>query len=429
MRIPRAYIVAIASVFLFVPMLSGAQTPAELQKQIDDNAAQIAQLDAEIAKYQTQLDSTTKQKNTLQNTINQLTLQSKQLAAKINVTKSQIKTTQLQIQQLSQGIATKESSIEAGEAGLGESLRRLNEAEQVPLSIAILSAGTISDAWQDVDAMASIQSAVQASITKLAADKQVLTDNKTSAEKKRAKLLTQQQTLVTQQGSLDATKKAQSDLLAQTKSQESTYQAILAQKQAAKATFEAALQDLNAQFQQAIDPSKITPAGKGVLRWPLDKVRITQYFGNTPFAAAGAYGGKGHNGMDFAAPIGTPLKAALGGTVLGTGNTDAVRGCYSFGKWVMIRHNNGLNTMYSHLSQINVSEGQAVSTGQIIGYSGETGYATGPHLHFGVYVTSATQIIKLGQATRKTTACSNAVMPVTTSLEGYLNPLNYLPTL
>ena len=88
--------------------------------------------------------------------------------------------------------------------------------------------------------------------------------------------------------------------------------------------------------------------------------------------------------ISFGASIGTPIKAALSGTVLGTGNTDSIKGCYSFGKWVMVKHNNGLNTMYAHLSQISVSSGQSVSTGQVLGYSGETGYATGPHLHFEV---------------------------------------------
>ena len=93
----------------------------------------------------------------------------------------------------------------------------------------------------------------------------------------------------------------------------------------------------------------------------------------------------------------------------------------------MIKHNNGLNTMYAHLSQIGVSEGQQVSTGDVIGYSGETGYATGPHLHFGVYVSSVTKIIRLGEATNGTAPCSRAVMPVP-PLAGYLNPLSYLPT-
>ena len=136
--------------------------------------------------------------------------------------------------------------------------------------------------------------------------------------------------------------------------------------------------------------------------------------------------GKGHNGIDFGASIGTPIKAAGDGVILGTGNTDTTRGCYSFGKWVLIKHNNGLDTIYGHLSKISVLQGQNVSAGDVIGYSGETGYATGPHLHFGVYVSAATQIMKLGDATKTSTPCAGVSMPVA-PLSGYLNPLNYMP--
>jgi len=154
---------------------------------------------------------------------------------------------------------------------------------------------------------------------------------------------------------------------------------------------------------------------------------ITQYFGNTPFSTANAqvYNGHGHNAIDIAAPIGTPVYAALSGTVLDTGNTDLVPGCYSFGKWVMVIHGNGLSTLYSHLSSIDVMKGQQVNTKQIVGLSGMTGYATGPHLHFGVYATEGTQVMTLKQFRGVAGGCANAKMPVAT-LTAYLNPLSYL---
>jgi len=419
---------AIFALILCAPLLVHAQTAGEIQQQIDEHNAQIAQLDKEIAQYQIQLNATSAKKQTLQNQLAQLTLSIKKTTASIERTKNQISATELQIQQLSAGIAKTQGSIESQESGLAQSLRALAEEESRPMAVKMASRGTIADIWNDLAAVASLQSAIGEHIVNLRSAKQELTDTKTATEEKRAQLVKQKNTLLTQQGSLNATKQAHSELLAQTKSQESTYQAIIAQKRAQEAQFEQALNDLQAKLRYTVNPSQITPAGQGILSWPLDSVRITQYFGNTPFASTGAYGGKGHNGIDLAASIGTPVKAALSGIVLGTGNTDAVRGCYSFGKWVFIKHNNGLGTIYAHLSQISVSQGESVQTGELLGYSGETGYATGPHLHFGVYVVSAVQIIILGNATQSRTPCASAVMPVA-PLSGYLNPLNYLPAL
>ncbi|HEY4526340.1 MAG TPA: peptidoglycan DD-metalloendopeptidase family protein [Candidatus Paceibacterota bacterium] len=410
--------IAFICVFAVFASSASAQTAGEIQKQIDENNAQIQQLDNEIANYQAQLDSTTKQKDTLQNTVNQLSLQGKQLTAKINVTKSQIKTTQLQIQQLSQGIATKQATIDGERAGLAESLRSLDAIEQTPLSMTLLAAGTISDVWQDIDSIGSLQGAMQATIVRLAADKQTLTDNKTTAEAKRAQLLKQQATLNTQQGSLNATKKAQSDLLAQTKNQESNYQKVIADKIAAKQDFEDTLRELQAKLQSA-DTSAIPTQGKGVLRWPLTAVHVTQYFGDTAFARTAAYKGKGHNGIDLRASIGTPTNAALGGVVQET-NLGTAPNC-QYGKWVLIRHNNGLTTLYAHLSGVNVVQGQSVSTGQLIGYTGNTGYATGPHLHFTVYVSSAVSFINY-----KCNSGKSVRAPVS-PFNGYVNPLVYLP--
>lgn len=408
------------------------QTPeeiaaADLQRQIDDHNSQIKALNDEIAQYQKQLDKVSSAKQTLQGTLTQLNLAVKKTQASIKVTQNQISATQLQIRQLEKGIAGKQASIQDQESGLSESMRRLHEADQVStVEMLMSSGGSVSKVWEDIDSLMKLQGSVKEQIDQLNAEKQSLTQTKNTTEQKKAQLVKQKNTLLAQQGTLDAQKQAQTDLLAQTKSQEATFQSIIAQKKAQEANFEEALNDLKTQLDVIINPSQITPAGKGVLKYPLDNVRITQYFGNTPFAASGAYNGKGHNGMDFAASIGTPLKAALSGVVLGTGNTDSVRGCYSFGKWVLIKHNNGLDTIYGHLSKISVTAGESVSTGEIIGYSGETGYATGPHLHFGVYVSSATQIIKLGDATKSKTPCANAVMPVA-PIQAYLNPLNYLP--
>ena len=90
-----------------------------------------------------------------------------------------------------------------------------------------------------------------------------------------------------------------------------------------------------------------------------------------------------HAGLDLAVERGTPVKASAPGTVLATDD-------YFFnGKTVFIDHGNGLLTMYCHLDKFEVKVGQTVSKGQLIGLSGETGRATGPHLHWSVMLNGA----------------------------------------
>ncbi len=417
---------ALFPLFSFAQTVAPAQTSAELQNLIDAHNAQISQLDREIEQYQKQLDAVGSQKKTLQNELAQLNLSLKKSAASISATKSKISSVQLQIQQLAQGISVKQDSIDTGAAGLAESFRQMNEADASLLVMQVLASEDLAEAWHEADSHETLQVAVSEQMERLAQEKQSLAESKTKTEAKRAELVAQQNILLEQQGMLNAQKKAQNDLLAQTKSQESKYQALLAEKIAGKAAFEAALSDLKAQYLQSVDPSQILTPKKGVLRWPLDKIRITQTFGQSDFAKSGAYNGKGHNGIDLGVPLGTPVKAALAGTVWATGNTDLYKGCYSAGKWIMIKHPNGLSTLYGHLSQISVTAGQAVATGQVIGNVGATGYATGPHLHLSVYVTSVTKIMTFGEATNRVSACAKATIPITPPA-GFLNPLSYLP--
>ena len=91
-----------------------------------------------------------------------------------------------------------------------------------------------------------------------------------------------------------------------------------------------------------------------------------------------------HNGIDMATAMGTPIYAALEGTVSATGYD------VTYGNYVIITHHSGYQTLYGHMSKILASKGKRVTTATKIGLVGNTGQSTGPHVHFTVYKNRAT---------------------------------------
>jgi len=416
---------ALIATLLVAPFFAASQSAEELRNQISTHTTKIETLNKEIAEYERQLTEIGGKKQTLQSTLNSLDISRKQLTARMNVTKNSIESLQLELQALDGSIDDKEQSISTHTAGLAQAINQMNEVDNVTLAEQLFGEGGLSSLWNELETNYAFQDAVTNHIQSLETARENLIVDREETEKKKAELEKQRKKLVSEQTSLDINRREQQSLLSQTKSQESNYQKLLKDKQAAKIAFEQSLNELESKLEYTMDPTRLPTAGKGILRWPLDSVKVTQDFGDTAFARSGAYAGKGHNGIDLRAPIGTPIRAALSGRIEGTGNSDQVRGCYSYGKWVLIKHSNGLTTLYAHLSQVGVTEGQEVYTGDVIGYSGNTGYATGPHLHFSVYASNGVRVMKLGQSTGKKTPCANATIPVA-PYGAYLNPMNYL---
>jgi murein DD-endopeptidase MepM/ murein hydrolase activator NlpD len=404
-----------------------AQSVDELQSSIVQSTQQIDNLKAQIAELQKQLDSTSKNKQTLQNAINALNLNIKKIQAQISLTNTQIKQKDAQINQISGSIATTSSEMTVVQREIGTSLAELERADNEPLAFTLLGGGTLSDIFDHAASLGAVRLGLRDKVKALSHLKSTLESNKSAAQNKRQELSGLQQNLSQQNTSLGIAKQTQNELLAKTKDQEALYQQQIAQKKAQEAKFESDLLNFESQLNLKVSASSLPKTGQGALEWPLDHVNITQYFGNTPFATANpqVYSGKGHTGIDLAASPGTRILAARDGVVLGTGNTDATCPGASFGKWIFVKHDNGLSTLYAHLSSFAVSKGDHVTTGQVIGYSDTTGYATGPHLHFGVYASSGSEI-----ASFPSSSCKGKIytMPVGDP-SAYLNPLSYLPAI
>lgn len=426
-----------------LPGRAQTQSVSDIRSQIDSHNQQISNLEKEIAEYQKQLNVISGQKQTLQSAIRSIDISRRKILSQITLTQNRIAATNLKLDELALKITDKSEAIALDEKAIAQSIRRMQRETETNIIERVFAADTLADGWTTIDQLTNVSRALRANAEGLASDRIVLTDQHAVVEETRAELSKLRRELAAQQGELDANRLEKQRLLNQTTQTESSYQSLIAQKRAQQRAFEQALSALEDSLKVTVNPTTLPSVGKGILAWPYtsafaatcktkaaalgNSYCITQYFGTTPFSTANpqVYNGAGHNAIDIGMPSGTAVLSALSGTVTGTGNTDAVPGCYSFGKWVLIKHANGISTLYSHLSSISVSPGQSVSTGSVIGYSGMTGYATGPHLHFGVYATQGTQIMTLGQYRGATTPCANARMPVAPK-GAYLNPMSYL---
>jgi murein DD-endopeptidase MepM/ murein hydrolase activator NlpD len=424
------FLSAALSAFLFLVVFSvnnavAQTTPPsrldELKQHISSREDEIKKLESDIALYQVQLENTGNQKKTLQSAIKTLDLTRVKLGKDRELTQKKIERANAAIKELSGNIGQQELRIKKDKQLIADTIHKIAQTDSDTLLEIILANDSLSEFFQDADELSRMQVAIRDSIKSLESLKKDLGIKRTSQqiEQKQLSLLNTQ--LADQKAIADQNQREQTSLLKETKNQESNYKKLLADKAARKKQFEREIDDFEAQLRAEIDRNSFPSPGTKVLAYPLDNVLVTQKFG-TGADARRLYVSGTHNGIDFRASPGTPIKAASDGVILGTGNTDtACRGA-SYGKWVMIKHRNGLSSLYGHLELIKVNEGDQVQVGDTIGYSGNTGYSTGPHLHFTVYVSSAVTIQNLPSK-----SCVGAVFHIPVApMNAYLDPQAYL---
>src|SRR5258708_24801 len=124
------------------------------------------------------------------------------------------------------------------------------------------------------------------------------------------------------------------------------------------------------------DPTgKIIAQIQSSITWPIHGV-VTLEFGqpDLPYQPI-------HTGIDIAGKSGTPITPFMKGTVIDVGHLS-----WGYGNYVVIDHENNVTSLYGHMSQTSVTKGEQVQPGDVIGYEGQSGWATGPHIHFQINV-------------------------------------------
>lgn len=357
-------VISFISILSFVLPVN-AQSLTDLQQQIDANKALLNKKAVEA--------------NSLQKQVDVFDAQIKDAELQISKTQIEVNQTQTEVVNLQNQIQQKETEIIKEKNNLNETVRAYYENSQSSTLEVVIGSNSLSDAIDRTQYLEAISSQLNDQVVKINKAKADLESKKTEQEKKKKQsedLLFQQKDL---KDSLDNQQTAKSQLLSQTKGQEAEYQKNL---NAAWKEYEDAL----ARSRQSNESNYIGGSGSGYFTNPNPSGRLTQGYGCTSYAQCGnpngPYGGNIHNGLDIAAKYGSSIKAAADGIVLDRGEEYNSHG---WGNWIIIRHSNGLATLYGHLSSFRVSVGQSVSKGDEIGLEGNTGNSTGPHLHFSVF--------------------------------------------
>src|SRR3989338_441742 len=368
-----SFMIAFAFLGSVIDYVGAAPDIEDLKIEINKRSEKIQELEAQIRETKNTIGDLQKSERTLANEIARLDAQIKE--QKIGSLNLELERISLEIKQLEDKLyETKKQT-----AGILRSLQETAEYAS-PVTL-VFSSESFSEVFDNLTAGERLEAELILIIRDLKTTKQTLEEKRIMTEKKKQELETFRETLAVQNSILISEQDDREDLLYTTNRQENQFRQTLKTLEVQQQTIEKEIIQFDAQLRRLVNPSALP--SKGALSWPTDVVRITQYYGST--ASTGFINDQYlfHNGIDIAPPsgIGTPIKAAASGTIIGMGNL----GRLAYGKWIAVDHRNGLITLYAHLSKQAAQLGQSVQNGDVIGYEGSTGFSTGPHLHFTVY--------------------------------------------
>jgi murein DD-endopeptidase MepM/ murein hydrolase activator NlpD len=395
-----------------------AATPP-LCSSIEECQAKYNELEQQAAAKRAIIATTQDQANTLKNEIAALQNQIGAVQAEISATGAKMNQTQLEIGTVQDQIGQKRIDIIAKQDTIGRLVFFRDQIDRLDPVADLFKYESLSDFLSQLHDAENMQSRLIDVIGQLQDAKNALEQDEATLEGKQQQLQQLSDQAAQRKQQLASVKGERARVLTVTKGQEAAYQKELVSIEEQKTAFFVQLQ----QFEQYvisgglyivhITATNVPPKGTKLFIKPESNPRLTQGYGCTSYARcgrkSGPYGGSPHNGVDYASGFGTPILAIGDGTIAANGTNDG------WGNWVAIQHPNNMVSLYAHMASLSpLKVGSAVTQGQIIGYEGHTGAATGSHVHLSIYKDFFTYVKdKNGQL-------------YFNYFEGTVNPLNYL---
>jgi murein DD-endopeptidase MepM/ murein hydrolase activator NlpD len=405
------------------PLAQARAQKASIERQLADQRAKLAQLKQTSAQLTEQLDiakaelaQVTAEYQRVVGLLEQVRVQVVEITARLTELRAQIAALDEELRVVAADIAHQNDELHAREVLLEEHLRSAYERTQISLLEVILSAPSLDAATSQIGYLLTVSeqdkdlaAEIRLIREQLLIQKQTLKDGRAALRETRKAASAEERLLKERQAELQELEQRTAELKAAAEQKRAEQEAALnaalqaqgnvaAQVAANEAAFAAANDLVNRLVAEraALEEARrraaeearnrkgqVSPRG---FAWPEAYVNVTQEWGPTgfwmepPYTYHGTYYAHFHGGIDIASGCGTAITASGTGVVVAAGRP---LWPWDPGYGVVIDHGNGIQTWYWHLTtNVVVHAGQPVTVGQLVGYEGATGFATGCHLHF-----------------------------------------------
>jgi murein DD-endopeptidase MepM/ murein hydrolase activator NlpD len=357
----------------------------DLRDNLKEKRDNLKKVDDKIKKYKEDIQIKKKEARSLEDqivviedNIGQLRLSIDRTVAEIEKTNSEIEVVGLEIEQIEEEIVRQKEL-------LMEYIRSIHDLNQQSSITIFLKYQTFSEAINETATLEELQDRGREALIEIKQLKEELDFKRSSLEDFKDTLSDLQARQEQQQSTLAVSRKSKEAVLTLTKAQEEKYKDLLEESKVAHKAAEAEIKNLDAKIREELRKQGIgNLPSVGTMVWPVKTI-----FGiSCEFHCPGypyAYLLGAHSGIDIPTYVGTPVRAAADGYVGRVRNAGGPG--YSY---ILLIHGDQVSTVYGHLSGFNVKEGQMVSRGSVIGYTGGApgtngaGLSSGPHLHFEV---------------------------------------------
>lgn len=363
-----------------------AKTVDELQQALNSQQKALRDAEQKVKDFQNKIQSKRQEAKTLNDQIGLLDDNIEGLELALNKTQAQINETNAEIQSAQADIETKEAEIAKQKDVLAQYIRSLHDLDQQSTVAIFLKYQTFSEAMSEASTVTELQNRAQETLVTIQKLHEELLKKKQKLEDFKQSLTALKNRQEAQQATLGSQKDSKQHLLNLTNEQAKQYQSLLANAQKTHQQAQAEISRLDQAIREQLEKEgKGNLPSIGTLSWPIAPifgVSCSFHCSGYPFA----YLIGSHTGTDIPTYVGTPIKApadAYVGRLHDSGGTG-----YSY---ILLIHGDNISTVYGHVSGFaNVKEGQFITRGTVIGYTGGaprshgSGLSTGPHLHFEV---------------------------------------------